>query len=177
MADGNAHTSAASVAREIRSRVGSVGEIKLHYLLYCVQGYHLAWKNKPAFSDHLEASEDGPMVASLPRAEEGDEPADSSPVPESVSNVVTYVLRRHGHTSGSPFMRSTHTEEPWIQAASGRTMLGQRISRDSMARSFRAETSELRRLRKASEPFRNNGPFVPDPPGLREALSAQHISG
>ena len=57
--------SAAAVAGEVRRRKPGIGKVKLHKLLYYVQGYHLAWEGCPAFTEDIEAWEMGPVVAGL----------------------------------------------------------------------------------------------------------------
>ncbi|MCQ3815263.1 MAG: SocA family protein [Acidimicrobiia bacterium] len=53
----------------MRWRRPRIRKVRLHKLLYYVQGYHLAWQGEPAFPDDIEAWESGPVVASLWHAE------------------------------------------------------------------------------------------------------------
>lgn len=44
---------AADVAAGIRERMSGVGDVKLHKLLFFVQGSHLAWEGTPAFHERI----------------------------------------------------------------------------------------------------------------------------
>lgn len=99
-------------AAEIRRRRPRTGKARLHKLLYYVQGYHLAWRGCPAFDDDIEAWKKGPVVAALV-CREGDQRVKSSTAtPESVCNVITYVLRRVGHCTGPQLAEATQAEAP-----------------------------------------------------------------
>lgn len=163
------------VASEIRRRRPRVGTAKLHKLLYYVQGYHLAWNDRPAFDDAIQAWEMGPVVAALWRAEKRGRPVEGSePPPENVRNVITYVLRRVGDCTGSELIEATHAEDPWREATrAGRLIENQVISHESMARFFSQESPDLQRIREAVKAAGSDAPFEPDPPGLREALLAE----
>ena len=163
------------VAAEIRRRRPGIGKARLHKLLYYVQGYHLAWRGTPAFDDNIEAWEKGPVVAPLWRTEKGGRSVESSEAPpELVCNVITYVLRRVGHCTGPQLIEATHAEAPWRDATNGgRIVANQVISHKSLADFFSIESPELKRIRKAVNATRDDAPFEPDPPGLREELLAE----
>lgn len=176
-----AKTPAASTLRaaaEIRRRRPRTGKARLHKLLYYVQGYHLAWRGHPAFDDDIEAWKKGPVVAALWYAERGDQRAKSSKAPpESVCNVITYVLRRVGHCTGPQLAEATHAEAPWRNATEGgRFIANQVISHESLADFFSVESPDLKRIREAVSATRDDAPFEPDPPGLREELLAELLS-
>lgn len=57
--------SARDVALEIERRLPGVGEVKLHKLLYYVQGYHLAWEQEPAGARHRQPSDLPPITRRL----------------------------------------------------------------------------------------------------------------
>ena len=165
------------VAAEIRRRRPGIGKARLHNLLYYVQGYHLAWRGRPAFDDDIEAWAKGPVVAALWLAEKGGRPVQSSEAPpESVCNVVTYVLRRVGHRTGPQLIEATHAEAPWRDATKdGRFVANQLISHRSLADFFSIESPDLKMIRKAVSATRDDAPFEPDPPGLREELLAEFL--
>ena len=166
-----------AVAAEVRRRCPRIGKARLHKLLYYVQGYHLAWEGSPAFDDAIEAWRKGPVVSSLWHAEKlGRHVECSEAPPESVGNVITYVLGRLGHLSGSEMIRSTHAESPWVQATGGgNRFANQVISHRSLIDFFSTESPELQRLRKAVATTRDDSPFESDPPGLRDALIAEYL--
>lgn len=166
------------VAAEIRRRRSGIGRARLHKLLYYVQGYHLAWRGRPAFDDDVEAWEKGPVVAALWHAEKGGRSVKSSEAPpELVCNVITYVLRRVGHRSGPELIAATHAEAPWRDATKGgRFIANQVISHESLAHFFSIESADLKRIREAVNATRDDNPFEPDPPGLREELTAKLLS-
>lgn len=166
------------VAAEIRRRRPRIGKTKLHKLLYYVQGYHLAWEGAPAFRENIEAWEKGPVVASLWRAERRRHYVESTDrPPESVCNVVTYVLRRLGDKSGRQLIDATHAETPWKTARRvGGSRTDEVISRQSLIDFFSSESPDLQRIREAVAAEHDGSPFVPDPPGLREELIADYRS-
>ena len=166
--------SAAVVAGEIRRRCPDIGTSKLHELLYYVQGYHLAWESAPAFRENIEAWESGPVVATLWRSERRGHLVESRDcLPESVCNVITYVLRRLRDTSESQLIDVTRADTPWETARKGgHARQDEVIQRQSLTDFFRVESSDLQRIREAVAVTRDNSPFVPDPPGLREEMIA-----
>ena len=166
------------VAAEIRRRRSAIGKARLHKLLYYVQGYHLAWRGSPAFDDSIEAWEKGPVVAALWHAEKGGRPVETVEAPpELVCNVITYVLRRVGNCTGPQLIKATHAEAPWSDATKGgRMVANQVISHKSLTEFFSMESPDLKRIRKAVNATRDDAPFEPDPPGLREALLAELLS-
>ena len=118
MSFGTEPVSAHDVAREIGNRLLSLGEVKLHKLLYYCQGWHLAWTGVPLFSEEIEAWANGPVVAELWRDRKHDrarpEPRD---LDASMLGTVGYVVSRYGSFSGTDLIRLTHNEDPWRDAA------------------------------------------------------------
>ena len=170
--------STAQAASEIRRRRPGIGKALLHKLLYYVQGYHLAWRGRPAFDDDIEAWDKGPVVAALWHAEKGGLLVDSPEKPrESVCNAITYVLRRVGGRTGTHLIKATHGEAPWRDATDdGRFIANQVISHESLADFFSIESADLKLIREAVNATRDDIPFEPDPPGLREHLRAELLS-
>ncbi len=94
--------------------------------------------------------------------------------PELVCNVITYVLRRVGHCTGPQLVEATHAEAPWRDATKGgRVITNQVISHESLTDFFSIESRDLQRIREAVSATRDDAPFEPDPPGLREELLAE----
>lgn len=167
---------AAAVAGEIRRRRRGIGKVKLHKLLYYVQGYHLVWEGRPAFVEEIEAWEKGPVVARLWRYERyRDHSAAGEPLPETVRNTVTNVLCRFGHMTGKELINATHAEDPWCRVTgNGRNVSNQVISHRSLVDFFSRESPELRRMREALSLVRDDSPFVPDPPGALAGLMSEY---
>ncbi len=106
--------SAHDVADELRRRHAGVGDVKLHKLLYYVQGWHLAATGTPAFREDVEAWANGPVVADLWADLKHDRPRPAPrAVPTATLVVVDYVTRRYGSRSGKELIRQTHAEDPW----------------------------------------------------------------
>ena len=165
--------SATVVAGEIRRRCPGIGKTKLHKLLYYVQGYHLTWEDTPAFHEDIEAWDKGPVVAALWRKQRKLYVESTDRPPESVCNVITYVLRRHGAKSRRQLIDATHAETPWKTARKGgRSRKDEVIPHQSLIDFFNVESSDLQRIREAIAATSDNSPFVPDPPNLREAMLA-----
>ena len=165
--------SAAALAEEIRSRRGWIPQVKLHKLLYYIQGCHLAWKGQPAFVEEIEAWERGPVVADLWRQEKyGPEPNLSrEQLPDTVRNTVTNVLCRFDHMTGIELTHATHAEDPWREVTrDGRYIGSQVITHEALARFFSSESPELLQMKQALAQVRDNSLFQPDPPGALEAL-------
>ena len=162
---------------EIRWRRPRIRKVRLHKLLYYVQGYHLAWQGEPAFPDDIEAWESGPVVASLWHAENRRGQGRAEPLRESVRNILTNVLCRLGDKTGAELFASTHAEDPWLEATQDGTVIAnQLIPHESMAQYFGTESPELKRMLKDLDVVRDDSPFVPDPPGALDALVAEFSS-
>jgi uncharacterized phage-associated protein len=116
--------SAHDIAAALRERLPGIGKKKLHKLLYYCQGHHLGTFGLPLFSEQIKAWTMGPVVASLWRDEDRQEPPPAPHVlGEGELNTVGYVVSRYGALSGDQLERLTHTEHPW-RAANERRELG-----------------------------------------------------
>ena len=183
--DGTGIALVGEVAAEIERRLPGVGQAKLHRLLYYVQGYHLAWEHRPAFSDPIEAWKLGPTIASLwPDRKHGwiTEPSCSrahvSTLPESVRNISVNVISRLGHLTGRQLIRTTLCEEPWRAATDdGRNIANQVISHRSLIDFFSKEPDWVTRMREHVATVRDNHAFAPDPPGALDAVMAKYFPG
>jgi uncharacterized phage-associated protein len=106
--------SAHDVAEELRRRHPDLGDVKLHKLLYYVQGWQLAATGSPAFREPVEAWVNGPVVADLWADERHQR---GRPAPRAVTTetlvIIDYVTRRYGARTGKELIRATHAEHPW----------------------------------------------------------------
>ena len=169
----------ADVAAELRRRLIGIGDVKLHKLLFFVQGSHLAWEGTPAFAEQIEAWDMGPVVAELWRAEKRSRkrPSRSKPLSSSVSNVITNVVARFGHLSGQQLVDLTHRTGAWPEVTShGSDVRSQVIGEDVLARHATDLTDELAELRERLAAVRDDQPFVADAPGALQEMLAAHRS-
>lgn len=177
--------SARDVASEIERRLPGVGEVKLHKLLYYVQGYHLAWERGPAFTEDIEAWELGPVVAQLWRNRKhrifdkfGRPSRSNGTLPESVRDITANVISRFGKMSGTDLIKATHAEDPWCQVTDeGQNVDNQEISHQSLIDFFNTEPDWVRQMREHAATIRDNKEFVPDPPGALDTVIAKHFPG
>jgi uncharacterized phage-associated protein len=106
--------SAHDVARVLRSQLATLGSVKLHKLLYYVQGWHLAVMGAALFTENIEAWVNGPVVAELWADEKHGRalPAERE-LSVTQRSAVDYVVRRYGHFTGLELVKRTHREDPW----------------------------------------------------------------
>ena len=170
--------SAADIAAEIRHRRPDIGVLPLHKLLYFVQAEHLAWHGTPAFTETIEAWDNGPVVASLWRQEKHKTPGlDQTPVPVTVANIITNVVARFGHLSGQSLIDITHSEGPWADVTHHGTRTDSpRISHDALARYGAELPPDLAEAREHINRSRDDRPFVADDPDAIERFLAEHRS-
>lgn len=168
--------SASAVAADIRRRMPEVDRELVHKLLYFVQGTHLQWERRPAFEEDFEAWPQGPVVASLWRAEaDGGAPRPWEPLPESVHNVVTNVLAHERHSGCTEFFDDIPEPDPWHQVTDGgRNVANQLIPKQFLSDYFDIESPLLIRLRASVAAERDDRPFVPGPPGALDALIEEY---
>ena len=107
--------SAFDVAAALRARLGAMGDVRLHKLVYYVQAWHLAWFGCPAFDQAIEAWKMGPVVVDLWRTEKyGDVvPGDPAKVTDSVVSVIKFVVANYGTLNGIQLSDLAHRERPW----------------------------------------------------------------
>lgn len=133
--------SAHDVAAVLRERLPGLPTLKLHKLLYYVQGHHLAALNAALFGEAVSAWDTGPVVAPLWHAEDRSEPAPPRGfLTDGQLNIVDYVVTRYGNLSGTDLMHLTHAEDPWKKANESRQPGGSaRIRNEWMRDYFRSE--------------------------------------
>jgi uncharacterized phage-associated protein len=138
--------SAHDVAAELRRRLPRHGLMRIHKLLYYVQGWHLAWRREPAFAETIEAWANGPVVGEVWRVERH-RPEDAPPprpLPDSVIATVEYVVERYGHLSTDQLIEQTHREAPWHDA-SLEDARNPQLTHEALRRWFESDDDLLRR--------------------------------
>jgi len=101
-----------------------ITNLKLQKLLYYVQGYHLAFFNKPMFQEGLEAWMYGPVVPEVYHLhkEKGkmaivlDSSIKEIDLPPEVEDMFGQVMKEYGKFSAIRLMEMTHQEKPWIES-------------------------------------------------------------
>jgi uncharacterized phage-associated protein len=98
---------------------------KLQKLVYYCQAWSLAWTGEPLFNEPIEAWRDGPVVPILfarhKYSVEVDaiEDADPSAFSEAQLDTIDSVLGFYGDRSANDLIKSSHSEQPWIDARRG----------------------------------------------------------
>lgn len=150
--------SAHDVADELRRRLGDIGTVKLHKLLYYVQGWHIARTGGPVFEESIKAWANGPVVADLWADEKHGRgrPARANLDPSSLATI-EFVIERYGEFSGAELIRLTHGEDPWRELSESddpAISADSEITTDALADWFTKDphhvwyTSEVERLRR-----------------------------
>lgn len=164
--------SAHDVARELRHRQPSAGDVKIHKLLYYCQGWHVASTGKPMFSEPIEAWTNGPVVADVWRDErrDRDRPPARQPDDEQLG-VIDYVVGRYGRCTGRELVRQTHLEDPWRDVSESEASFGTQnpaITDDALRVWFSQDEEYLThraavaRLRDRRDVYGFEGPAMPD---------------
>lgn len=142
--------SAHDVADELRTRFPDLGLVKLHKLLYYVQGWHLASRGQPLFREEIRAWSNGPVVAELWANEKHERPRPASqPLGDEHSATIDYVVNRYGHLTGNELIRLTHAEDPWrnvSESDAGFTVMDPVIELESMRHWFASREDHLAHL-------------------------------
>lgn len=118
--------SASDIARYIVNFFQEVGDpvtnLKLQKLLYYVQGWSLALRERPAFQDRLEAWVHGPVqpgVYGQYKHNRWNPICDDVVVPHLDGDLVELiqdVLEAYGGDSGYDLEMRSHREPPWLEA-------------------------------------------------------------
>ena len=141
---------AASVAKYILRFFQEAGDpisnLKLQKLIYYCQGWHLAIRGTPLFTDRLEAWVHGPVQPSVYGTYKHnrwssitEDVTDVTLTPDEKS-IVDDVLAVYGSDSGYELEIRTHNEPPWIDARGGIPNDQEsraEISQSAMARVFK----------------------------------------
>ena len=121
----NAATVARYIIRFFQEAGDPISNLKLQKLLYYCQGWHLAVRGTPLFTDRLEAWVHGPVQPGVYGAYKHNRwSAITEDVAEAVlsadeKSIVDEVLSVYGADSGYELELRTHNESPWIEARGG----------------------------------------------------------
>ena len=116
-------------------------QLKLQQLCYYAQGYNLAMRGKPLFSDPIEAWDQGPVVRALQHRFGH---CDANPIPADQSfdrnlfgvmesALLHTVYREFRAVSSSDLAAATHAEGPWCEARERGGALRAETMRDHFA--------------------------------------------
>lgn len=110
------------VCAYLLQRAGSLTTMQLHKLCYSAQGWHLAWNDRPLFSDRITAvgsglavealfehHNDGPIADSWP-------PGDASTVQGGAADTVDAIYGSYRHLTGLSMSEQTREQAPWLNA-------------------------------------------------------------
>ncbi|MDR0864778.1 MAG: DUF4065 domain-containing protein [Candidatus Symbiothrix sp.] len=122
-----------------------ISNLKLQKMLYYVQGFHLAFFDKPLFEDEIVAWQYGPVVPDMYRkfAQFGSSPLF---VPENTKivyfdddseDIFQEVIEGYGQFSATRLMKMTHNEPPWRT-----TEINHVVSKNKMKRYFLTQIDE-----------------------------------
>jgi len=112
-------TSVFDFAAEIQARLGSVDAFRLNKLVYYVQAWSLAWRNRPAFHERIEAWRHGPVAKDLwvdITHHSSRQLGNASRLSVDDLELVERVLIHYGQMSSDALIKLTHAEEPWKKA-------------------------------------------------------------
>lgn len=104
---------ARAVAAALRERIPGLAGGRLHGLLHCCQGHHLAVFGRPLFSEPIPVGEGRPVVGGLGCDRESHLPE----LGEAELNTVGFVASRYGGLAAEDLEDLVHSEEPWERAA------------------------------------------------------------
>jgi uncharacterized phage-associated protein len=106
-------------AAQIQARLGSVDAFRLNKLVYYVQAWSLAWRDRPAFHERIEAWRHGPVAKDLwvdITHQAARQLNNASRLSADDLELVERVLIQYGHMSSDALIKLTHAEEPWKKA-------------------------------------------------------------
>lgn len=93
---------------------------KLQKILYYVQGWSLALRGRPAFSERIKAWEHGPVVPQVLHANREPDfrgaPIPDGDIPPEDMAFIASVWERYKHFTDDQLEDMTHEEPPWINA-------------------------------------------------------------
>jgi len=160
-------------------------QLSIQKLLYYAQGWSLAIRGKPLFTEPLQAWKRGPVVPSLwdGLTEHGDKPIgpDELGEPEGLNDgdralIETVWTQFRGH-SAHALVRMSHAESPWQNARAGLpedARSSNVISIEDMKEHFREEVNRLLQLNvNLAEEYPDEEPGESGTVSLREALAGR----
>lgn len=102
--------------------IAPVETLKLQKLLYYCNAWSLALRDRPMFTDQIQAWKHGPVVASLYRLHRTESVIEEWPhgegqlVPKDDQELANQIIQLYGGRSGWALREMTHQESPWIDA-------------------------------------------------------------
>ncbi len=103
-----------------------ITQMRLHKLMYYVQGWSLTERGEPMFPDRIEAWTHGPVVPTLYPVYRDHEnqaippgEADEAGLAEPDRAFVRSIWERYKRFSATELRRRTHAETPWLTARDG----------------------------------------------------------
>ncbi|MNW41341.1 hypothetical protein D3C74_184760 [compost metagenome] len=130
------------LAAYLVSTLGPTETLKLQKLLYYCNAWSLALRNRPVFTDHIEAWKHGPVVSSIYPYHRRDasvsewkwgNPEGLAPEDKEMADAI---LKLYGARSGWSLRNLTHDEAPWKDAwynCGEGERFGEVISHEAMA--------------------------------------------
>lgn len=134
------------LAAYLISSLGQTETLKLQKLLYYCNAWSLALRNRPVFTDQIEAWKHGPVVSSIYPFHRRDASVSEWPMgnpadlPQDAKEMADAVLTLYGARSGWSLRNLTHDETPWQEAwkrCEEGKRLGEVITHDEMGRFYR----------------------------------------
>ena len=112
-----------TVAERILATDPSCDTMKLHKLLYYVQGWSQAWTGHPLFHEAPEAWMFGPVYRSVYAAQKREtlhsSPTSTASLTKAEIAVIDAVVSAYKTSDPWTLAERTHQEEPWIEARAG----------------------------------------------------------
>ena len=126
----------------------TISNLKLQKLLYYVQGYYLAYFNKPLFNEDIEGWTLGPVVPVVyeeyKQYGRGCLPLDDfnfdiSNLSQEELNVIQNVFSIYNDYSASTLVDMTHKELPWINSLENNLAVKNKISQVDIMSYFKTQ--------------------------------------
>jgi uncharacterized phage-associated protein len=147
------------VAATILDTYGPADPLKLQKLLYYVQAWSLAWRDRPLFEEPIEAWQYGPVVEQIYQRYKkyGYDPIERSEAGSSANlsseelETLRAVVDEYWIFAGTTLSDLTHSEPPWVEARQGLpddARSRREISRESMKQNYRARATFSHPLRR-----------------------------
>lgn len=109
------------VNRADRSAGDVVTHLKVQKLVYYADAWHLAYFDRPLFSEDFQAWAHGPVLRSLYEKYRGNSwdalPVEKGAMPDSATqDLLEAIYQSYGQFSAKKLEAMTHNELPWIEA-------------------------------------------------------------
>ncbi|MEZ0180289.1 Panacea domain-containing protein ['Camptotheca acuminata' phytoplasma] len=105
-------------------KIGDVTNMKLHKLIYYIQGVYLAKYNEKMFDSALESWLYGPIFPELYLQIYKNsyhpvriiEKGDKNKITEKQAKIIDLVIEKQGYKTAGELSEQTHNESPWLEA-------------------------------------------------------------